>query len=201
MSPTHIQETDNTGIGTTIENDFVQTAGTFTVPSFQRHIQVSASPSGTVANQATGNTVGTAVGLVFASNIDKYCGFQWEVPNDWAGDDVTVEIDWLCGAGAMSGTDTVQWVMEYRAIAEGELVTQGTVATVTATNSDDNAQYLTIHTPFLIEFDHSDQPLAKQDHIFFLLHRNTSVANDFSGTVTATAFEILYNSVSLPTSN
>lgn len=186
----------------TADGDLDVPTGNITQETYQRHIQVQAIPSGTVANQATGNTVGTAVGLQFASTPDKYAGFQWEIPNDWVGgEDITIEIDWMPDSGSMSGDDTVQWILEYRAVAEGELVTQGTAVTVTVTNDDDNAQYLTIHSPFTIDYDSGDQPLTKQDHIFFLLHRNTAVANDFAGTVTGTAFEVLYNSNQMPRSN
>jgi hypothetical protein len=185
-----------------IATDSDVTFNTVTVASYTRHIQVQAIPSGTIANQAVGNTVGTAVGLQFASTPDKYAGFQWEVPDDWVGgEDITVEVDWTPDSGAMSGTDTVQWILEYRSIASGELLTQGAIATVTVTNNDDNAQYTSIHSSFTIDYDHADQPLTKQDHVFFLLHRNTTVANDFAGTVTVTAFEIVYNSNTIPKSN
>lgn len=171
------------------------------VPAYERHIQIPAFASGKVADQATGNTVGTAVGLQFSSALDKYAGCQWEIPDDWNGTDAYIEIDWLPDSGNMTGTDTVEWVLEYRSIAEGELINQGTVATVTVTNSDDNAQYKTIHSRFTLDFDGANQPMTKQDHMYFLFHRNTGVTNDFAGTVTATAFEIIYNSTSLPTSN
>jgi hypothetical protein len=203
-----ITVTDNTdgtvtlSLPQSIATDSDVTFNTVTVASYTRHIQIPVEASGTVANQAVGNTVGTAVGLQFASTPDKYAGFQWEVPDDWVGgEDITIELDWTPDSGAMSGTDTVQWVLEYRSIAEGELLTQGSVATVTVTNDDDNAQYLSIHSPFTITYDHADQPLTKQDHVFFLLHRNTAVANDFAGTVTVTAFEVVYNSNTIPKSN
>lgn len=183
------------------DEDYFQFMDAIRVPTYERHIQISAKASGTVANQATDNTVGTAVGLQFSSALDKYAGCQWEIPDDWDGTDAYIEIDWLPDSGAMSGTDTVEWVLEYRSIAEGELVTQGTIATVTVTNDDDNAQYKTIHSRFTLDFDHADQPMTKQDHMYFLFHRNTGVANDFAGTVTATAYEIIYNSTGLPTSN
>ena len=47
----------------------------------------------------------------------------------------------------------------------------------------------------------ADQPLTAQDHVYFKIFRDTSVANDFAGTVTVPAFEIIYNSTKIPTSN
>ena len=58
-----------------------------------------------------------------------------------------------------------------------------------------------IHTPFTLAYNDANQPLAKQDHIYFKIGRDVGVSGDFNGTVTITAYEIIYNSVGLPTSN
>ena len=180
----------------------IMDADSITVNSYERHIQIAAAPSGTVAEQAVGATAGTAVGLQFASTPAKHAGCQWEVPSDWVGgEDIYIEIDWMANSGAMSGTDAVKFDIEYRSIAAGELVTQGTSVTVTDTNSDDNAQYKTIHTRFTLDFDNANQPITKEDHMYFLVKRDVDVANDFAGTVLVTAFEIIYNSNTIPTSN
>lgn len=174
------------------------------VPTYERHIQLDATPSGTVANQATGVTIGTAVGLQFSSVTDKYCGVQWEIPDDWDGTDAYIEIDWFPDSAAIDfsvGGEVVKWDIQYRSIAEGELITQGAAVTVTTTTAEDIAQYKTTHTRFTLDFDNANQPLTKQDHMYFLINRDTGVAGDFPGTVTVTAFEIVYNSTTLPTSN
>jgi len=182
------------------EDSFIFTKG-IQVPSYERHIQIPAFLSGTVANQPTAVTVGTAAGLQFSSALDKSVGIQWEVPDDWAGDDAYLEIDWFPDSGAISGTDTLKWDVSYRAIAEGETITNGTQVDLSDTDSTDYAQYETKHTRFTLDFDHANQPMTKQDHMYFTITRDTAVANDFAGTVVVTAFEIIYNSISLPTSN
>ena len=95
-------------------------------------------------------------------------------------------------------------MIEYRAIAEGELITAGTVATVdngAGGDTGDYLQYQTKHTRFTLTYNNANQPLTAQDHLYFLVHRDTGVANDFSGTVVIPAFEIIYNSNGFPTSN
>ncbi len=171
---------------------------------YERHVQVQATPSGTPASQMDSVTIGTATGLRASSTIDQYAGFQWEIPDDWDGTDAYVEIDWFPDSGAISGTDAVRWVIEYRAIAEGELITAGTVATIdngAGGDTGDYSQYQTKHTRMTLTYNNANQPLAVQDHLYFLVHRDTSVANDFSGTVVIPAFEIIYNSTGFPTSN
>lgn len=178
--------------------------GALTVQTYERHVQIPARMSGNAASQMTAVTVGTAVGLQASSAIDQYAGFQWEVPEDWVGDDIIIEIDWLPNSGAISGTDAVRWVIEYRSIAPGELITQGTIKTLdngVGGDTADYAQYETKHTQFVLPFDDADQPLTKEDHIYVLIHRDTAVANDFTGTVVITAYEVVYNSNSLPSSN
>lgn len=171
---------------------------------YERHVQVQATPSGNAASQMDSVTIGTATGLKASSTIDQYAGFQWEIPDDWDGTDAYVEIDWFPDSADMSGTAALRWVIEYRAIAEGELVTAGTVATIdngAGGDTGDYARYQTKHTRMTLTYNNANQPLAAQDHLYFLVHRDTSVANDFSGTVTIPAFEIIYSSNGFPTSN
>jgi hypothetical protein len=192
----------NDGVLTWMEDeDYFQFQDDIIVPAYERHIQIPAFLSGTPADQPTAITIGTAAGLQFGSAANKTVGVQWEVPNDWDGGDVYMDIDWFPDSGAMSGTDTVKWNMSYRSIAEGETITNGTQVDLSVTDSDDYAQYEVKHARFTLDFDNANQPLTKQDHVYFLITRDVSVANDFAGSVVITAFEIIYNSVALPTSN
>ena len=168
------------------------------VDVYERHIQIPALLTGTPANQPDAVDYFTAGGLQFSTTGAKNAFFQWELPDDWDGTDVTIEIDWFCSNAAMSGTATVQWTVEYRTTPEGGLHNAGTSKTLTITNDDDNAQYLSIHSPAVMPYNDANQPLAKQDHIYFKVSRNTGVANDFGGSVVITAFEIIYNSVKIP---
>lgn len=176
----------------------IRLGGAITVAAYTRHIQVPAMLSGTPANQPTEVDFGTVSGLQFATTGSKAVFGQFEIPDDWDGTNIILEVDWFPDSGAMSGTDTVEWILTYRSIAEGESCQLGTVATVTVTDSADYAQYVTKHSQFTLTFNHADQPLTKQDHVFFKLTRNTGVTNDFGGTVSITEFELVYNSVGLP---
>ena len=178
--------------------------GFLTVPSYERHIQIPAFLAGTPANQPTATTVGTAGGLQFGFAADKTTYVQWEVPDDWVGgEDMYIEIDWLPDGGAIDYTgssETVNWTITYRSIAEGETITNGTAVAVPITSAEDLSQYQTKHTRFTLDYDNANQPITKQDHIYFEIKRDVS-EDSYNGTVVVTAFEILYNSTSLPTSN
>lgn len=171
------------------------------LPTYERHVQLTAKADGTVGNQPTQVDFFTCGGLQYPTTGSKNAFTQWEVPNDWDGGDVYFEVDWFPDSGNMSGTDTVEWHIEYRSIAEGEPINNGTSVTLTVTDSNDYLRYVTKHARVTLPFNHADQPLAKQDHVYFRVTRNTSVANDFGGSVTVPAYEIIYNSVGTPTSN
>jgi hypothetical protein len=171
---------------------------------YERHVQIDAVADGTVANQPAQIDLFTVGGLQYASVGAKYAFCQWEVPDDWDGGDVYFEVDWFPDSGAISGTAAIRWTVEYRAIAEGELVNNGTSVTVdngAGGDTADYSQYKTKHTRFTLTYNNANQPLTKQDHVYFKVSRDTGVANDFAGTVTVSAYEIIYYSVGLPTSN
>lgn len=167
--------------------------------SYERHVQIVAKADGTVGNQPTQIDFFTVGGLQYPTTGTKNAFCQWEVPDDWDGGDVYFEVDWFPDSGAMSGTDTIEWTIEYRAIAEGETVNNGTSKTLTSTDSGDYLQYQTKHARVTLPFNDANQPLSKQDHVYIRVTRNTSVANDFGGSVTVPAYEIIYNSVGSPT--
>lgn len=165
---------------------------------YQRHIQMPASVAGNVANQPTAVEVGTASGYQFASGgTQEELHFQWEVPEDWDGSQIVVEIDWLPNSGAMTSPAAVNWIFEYRSVAEGESIVNGTMASKSVVYNTTTAQDIIVHSP--VTLDDANQPIEIGDHIYFRCYRNTAVANDFAGTVVATAFEINYTSNSFPT--
>lgn len=171
------------------------------VKSYERHVQIPAEANGAPASTPVWITIGTAGALQYSAALAKYAYCQWEIPDDWAGDNIYFEVDWLPDSGAMSDPDTIKWDVNYRSIAEGELITNGTMATASVTFTGDLAQNATKHGRVTLTFNHANQPLTKQDHIYFQITRDVGVADDFSGTVAVTAYEIIYNSVGLPTSN
>jgi len=185
-----------------VGSGLVDIQGDVQVESYERHVQIPVLAVGNAASQPTPVDVGTAGGYQFASSgVQEELHFQWEVPDDWDGTDIVVEIDWLPDSGAMTNPDAVKWVFEYRAVAEGESIVNGTIATQSVTYNTTTSQYVTVHSPVTFSFNDANQPLTKQDHLYVRCYRDTSVANDFSGTVVATAFEILYNSNKIPRSN
>lgn len=169
---------------------------------YERHIQIPAVITGNPANAPTSVDFGTAAGLQFATTGAKYAYFQWEIPDDWDGTDIYFEVDWFPDSGAMSGADAVRWTVEYRCIAEGETVTNGTSVTLdngVGGDTGDYSQYQTKHSRMTMAYNDANQPITKQDHVFFKVSRDTSVSGDFGGTVTVPAFEIIYTSNSFPT--
>jgi hypothetical protein len=171
---------------------------------YERHVQIPVTHVGAVANQPTPVDIFTAGGDQYPTTGSKYGFLQWEIPDDWDGTDVYMEIDWLPDSGAISGTSAIRWTVEYRSIAEGETINNGTSVTLdngAGGDTADYSQYQTKHTRFTLAYNDANQPLTKQDHIYFKISRDTSVANDFSGSVAVTAYEIIYQSAGLPTSN
>lgn len=171
----------------------------FFIDTYERHHQLRADLTGTPANQPNEVDFGTVAGLQFASTGTEYVFCEWEIPDDWDGGDIYFEVDWFPDSGAMSGTDTIKWDVEYRSIVEGESILTGTSVTVSTTDSTDYAQYVQKHARHTLAYNNANQPLTAQDHIYFKISRDTAVANDFAGTVTVTAFEIVYNSIGLST--
>ena len=181
--------------------------GTFSLAGtarYERHVQIDAIATGAVVNQPTPSDFFTVGGLQYPTTGAKYAFCQWEVPDDWDGGDVYFEINWFPDSGAISGTAAVRWTVEYRAIAEGEAINTGTSVTLdngAGGDTGDYIQYQTKHTRVTLTYNNANQPLAKQDHVYFKVSRDTGVANDFSGSVTVSAYEIIYTSTGLPTSN
>ncbi len=172
--------------------------GVLVFPAYERHVQIPALLTGNTANTPTAVDFFTAGGLQWASTLSKFAFFQWEIPADWDGTSVVVEVDWFPDSAATTSPDAVKWDVEYRALAQGEAINAGTSVTLTATDISETAQYVTVHTPMTMAFDNGNQPLTVQDHVYFKVTRDTGVANDFAGTVTVPAFEIIYNSIRLP---
>lgn len=171
---------------------------------YERHVQLDAVTTGAVANQPTDVDFFTAGGLQYPTTGSKFAFCQWEIPDDWDGTDVVFEIDWFPDSAATTGTDAVRWTVEYRSIAEGETINNGTSVTLdngAGGDTADYSQYQTKHSRFTLVYNNANQPLTAQDHVYFKISRDTTVANDFGGTVTVSAYEVIYQSKGFPTSN
>jgi hypothetical protein len=171
--------------------------GNIAYPTQTRHIQVPAVLRGNPSTQPTADGVGSASGLKFSNSGSKYAYFQWEIPSDWTGGDITVEIDWCPFSGAMSGSNTVKWLVSYGLRAVGETI-GGTLTVVPSTISGIVGQYVTTHTQHVLAASDADNPIAHEDHLFVRIERDNTVANNWSGDVLVTAFEVLYASNGIP---
>ena len=86
--------------------------------------------------------------------------------------------------------------MQFIAVAEGESVNQPATTPDPGTVTGKN-QWITVHSGFTIPA----ASIAKQDHVFVRFYRDNTVASNFTGTVTSTAYEMIYDSVGFPKSN
>lgn len=149
-----------------------------------------------ITSGASTTTYGIAGGLLANANSDFFY-FTTEVYGSWDGTDIYVEVDW-CPRTDIANTETVIWKWEWKALAEGEDQDAGTsaTATVTYTSSGTTSAGTMIHSRVTIPATTGNQPLTKQDHIFFKLYRDAT-ADTYNGDVMITAFEYVYVAASL----
>ena len=74
----------------------------------------------------------------------------------------------------------------------------GTLTVVPSTISGIVGQYVTTHTQHVLAASDADNPIAHEDHLFVRIERDNTVANNWSGDVLVTAFEVLYASNGIP---
>lgn len=169
--------------------------------AFTRHVQVTPVNVGNPADIPAGANVGAVGCKAFVTNADKTQHFQWEMGREWLGadgdetcTDMIIEVDWLPLATKTS--TNVYWVLNYIALAEGE-VAGGTETVVIADMTGDLAQYQTEHTEFTIDCDDADNPLTHEDHVFFQITRDVS-EDDYANTACVTAYEVIYQGDEIP---
>lgn len=173
------------------------TSGSVTT-DYTRHLVLVAIPRGNASTQPTADGVGSVACSKFANTGSKYSYVEWEVPNDAkSGADVTFEVDWIPFSGNMSGTDTVKFLVEYGSRSPGEAV-NGSLTTVPISTDADITRYVTTHSGGTIDYDDATNALHHEDHVFFRITRDNTVANNWTGDVCVTAFEIIYTSNSFP---
>jgi hypothetical protein len=162
-----------------------------------RHLQFPAVLRGNPSTQPTADGVGSASGLRFSNVGSKYAYFQWEIPEDWTGGDITVEVDWCPFSGAMGVGDAVKWIVSYGSRAVGEAI-NGLLTSVPSTTAGAIGQYVTTHTPHTLAAADATNPLAHEDHLFVRVERDNTVAGNWAGDALVTAFEVLYQSNASP---
>lgn len=193
-----INAPDALDIITTSGDITIAPSGELYVKSYERHIQVPASLTGNLANQPTQvDFFSTVSGLQFNQTTAKYAFCQWEIPDDWDGGNIYFEVDWFPDSGNKTSPAAVKWDLTYAPVAEGEVHGALPALTATVTNTATVAQYTSIHSRMTL----TAASLAKQDHVYFRISRDVAATNDFNGTVTVSAFEIIYNSIQVPRGN
>jgi len=134
----------------------------------------------------------------FQDDTAEYGNFQIEIGDEFPQDaDMILEVDWMPWDGVVSENETVIFTFTYRCLLEGTTFNKAdttTTATHTGTSGDD-AQYLSIHTPATLDYDHGTNPLTHEFHCYFKVERS---ADTFAGDVCVTGFELVYPADMIP---
>lgn len=114
-------------------------------------------------------------GWAFDADAEKaYLGFR--VPDDWDGaSDMQLVIVWHPEDGtAITDTNTVIWETDYYSVAAGEAVDNGTLLEVdtTYTQAGPGTDKEEIRTAVTLDFDNTNQPLAKGDTVHMVISRD-----------------------------
>lgn len=177
--------------------------GSIYLPGYTRHIAMPASTSQVGATAPTATTVGTSRGLGFDAD-GELVFFDTVIPEDWNGtSDMNIEIYWSAENGdAVADTEQVIWDTEYRSVAEGEAVDNGTLVNVacTHTQSGGGTDKELYETTCTIDYDDANQPLTAGDTLFIKLNRDVTAeaGNTYSGLAILQRYEIKYTSNALP---
>lgn len=149
----------------------------------------------------TATTLGTFRGLAFASDSES-ANINWEIPGDWDdASDMTLKLYvWPESGDAPADTEVIQFDAQYRSIATGEAYDNGTAVTIspTYTQSGAGTDKALIILTVTIDYDNANQPLTEDDVIGFLLDRDFTGADTYSGDVYVERAEICYQSVGIP---
>lgn len=184
------------------EADGAGGADTFEIRYPQGHlihhdIEISALGVGATAPAET-EIDGTMLALCFDQTTDDKSYFTWHVPTDWDGaSDITITVRWQPEAGdAMADGEVVNWVVTYRATADGEDydATGTSTANTSYTQSGAGTDGEVIYTDITIAYDDGTNPLAVGDSLTVALDRNEGIANDADLDACAFLVEVEYTS-------
>lgn len=148
------------------------------------------------SNQTNGNVRGPALNIAAETLY-----LVWEIPSDWAGDDVKVKLYWTNQTtDALLLNETVKLDFNYGAFAgsseqvDGASTESTTTYTETANPGNDGDSH---ETELTLTYNDGTNPLAAMDIISGALNRD--VATDtYSGYVIVYATEFCYNSTGIP---
>ena len=180
---------------------FVLAGDTVVTGAYTRQLTIEAGATQQGATAPTPVTTGTTRGLAFDADAEE-AFFSFKVPSDWDGaSDILIDVDWSPESGtAMADTETVIWTVDYRSVATGETITNGTLVTTTVTYTQSGAgtDNELIESVLTIDFDDVNQPLAVADHIFFDFSRDFT-GDTYTSDAVVQEWDMEYQSIGLPT--
>lgn len=163
------------------------------------HFDAGAASLGPTA--PTVDQTGTAICLAFDNNNEQV-GLSAEVAEEWDGaSDMQFNIDWYPQDGTAIGAgETVIFDLSWRAIAYGEAVDNGTVATatITYTQSGGGTDKEYIDSTTTIAYTGGNQPLTVDDNILFTFSRDFT-ADTYGADVVVCDWYLNFTANKLPT--
>jgi hypothetical protein len=172
--------------------------GTATLAEYERHIDINIGSVGQGVTSPTETTIGTAGCLTFNADAEHVL-LTHDMPDDWSGGNITLNVHWA-PESAMADGETVKWDIQYRAIEEGETLTNGDVAEASATYTQSGAgtQYEFLETSITLLAADPNQPLTANDEI--PIHFDRDMTGDtFAGDACVVQWHLAYNSTMIPT--
>jgi hypothetical protein len=164
------------------------------LPTRTKNIPLASA--GNLTLGSTPPTVNATVGgLAFDADAET-AYLQFKVPADWDGaSDITLNLVWHPEAGtALALNETVIWETDYRCIASGQAVDNGSAVQLDTTyteSSDPGTDKVEIRTSITLDYDHADQPLAAGDTVYLALSRDMTT-DTYAADAVFQRFELQY---------
>jgi len=203
---THDEKLDLVSISQPVNLDAIEALATTALQPilapYERTIVISSSQATGGGTAPAPTTIGTTRGLAFNADAEKSY-LTITVPSDWDGiSDMCLCVHWAAASGdAVQAGETVKWDIEYRAIAIGEAVDNGTVATATVTHtqgSSAGADKQFYQDDIDIPYTGGNQPVAPLDHLFIKFDRDVT-GDTYTGDATVIHWHFEYTSIGVPT--
>jgi len=126
-----------------------------------------------------------------------------EVPTEWNGaSDMVLSMAAYTESGDVLGNgEVIEFDVDYRSVAEGQPYDNGTATTihpsVTGGGSEpDKGLYL---ITAVVDYDDTNQPLADEDTIGFVINRDVGASDTYSGAVDVCRVQLIYTANALGT--
>lgn len=182
-------------------SDDVTMDSTLTVGDFTQYTTIYASSAQVGVTAPAATTVETFRGLLFNAAAELVF-IEFEVSEDWNGtSDMTLKIYGFAeSADSLADGEVLEFDAQYRSIADGEPYDNGTAVTITPnyTQSGAGTDKARIELEATIDYDNTDQPLTKGDTVGFVINRDVTTDDTYSGDFNVFKFEIVYTANTFP---